>query len=668
MTQPMPAPVYSDIELKLGIKSSLPDIKKTLGLLLLLWCVEGPVAKLEYCEENGDVIVLKDTILNELYDEIYKINHNETKGDLSQIISDNSLFTAQIEALIVAFEVIWKIAKITFTSNHTTTDERTGGKRYAKTIYFSSNMDIFDVLISQNRTAYVQTLFNWVGMDVAIDSSAENALIRFLTVSAENAFFKIQNDGKEVIFNLESIYKTLLNNESLDIKDDKEIKGPSRILKSAIKQGIINNLTWSKEKVSAIRIDDIFREYLERQTISHQLVSRNPNINANVARIPNAFDVRPVPEIIKHITDYIKAQGFEYSGDNIENLYLSLKAKPFVILAGISGTGKSKLVKLFAEAIGAQYKMIPVRPDWSDSSDLLGHVNLQSKFIPGEMLEFIKEAKDKPDIPYILCLDEMNLARVEHYFSDVLSIIETRKIIDGHIVSDVIKLGNKDEENEDEEYEFMFPENLYIVGTVNMDETTCPFSKKVLDRANTIEFNEVDLKSVPTKSDAETLPQPNSFLRANYVTLADYGDNPLDNELIKGVCETLENINLVLKANNAHVGYRVRDEIVFYMLNNAESAESGLLEKDNAMDNAIMQKILPRIQGSSRATENMLAGLFCLCLKNGDKPVGKKYSAKDIREQYDNWEKSDYKYPKCAEKIAFMLRRFEEDGFTTYWL
>ncbi len=337
-----------------------------------------------------------------------------------------------------------------------------------------------------------------------------------------------------------------------------------------------------------------------------------------------SYDIK---ETIRYIKNYIAAQGFDYSGDTIENLYLSLKTKPFVILAGISGTGKSKLVKLFAEAIDAKYKMIPVRPDWSDPSDLLGHNDLSGSFISGKMLDFIRETEQDPNNkPYILCLDEMNLARVEHYFSDILSIIETRKIVDDHINTEFIKPGNGEC--------FMFPENLYIVGTVNMDETTFPFSKKVLDRANTIEFNEVNLTSAPTKSDVEKLPQQNDFLRANYVTLADCGEN----ELITTVCNNLVEINKVLKESNAHVGYRVRDEIVFYMLNNAES---GLLEEDNAMDNAIMQKILPRIQGSSKGVKDILNGLAEIC--------------KD-------------KYPKCEKKIAFMLRKFEEDGFTTYWL
>lgn len=190
---------------------------------------------------------------------------------------------------------------------------------------------------------------------------------------------------------------------------------------------------------------------------------------------------------IDRIKKYIAWKGFSYADGLVENFYLSLKSKPFVILAGTSGTGKTRLVKLFAEAISAEYKMVPVRPDWSDSSDLFGHVNLNGEFILGAILEFISDAVRSPEKPFILCLDEMNLARVEYYLSDFLSVIETREMNNGVIESAPLmsleKYGS-DSVAREEYGELGFPQNLYIVGTVNMDETTFPFSKKVLDRAN----------------------------------------------------------------------------------------------------------------------------------------------------------------------------------------
>ena len=377
----------------------------------------------------------------------------------------------------------------------------------------------------------------------------------------------------------------------------------------------------------------------------------------------------PVHEAIDCIKKYIAGKGFTYDEGLIANFYLSLKSKPFVILAGTSGTGKTKLVKLFAEAIGAtaengRYKLVPVRPDWSDSTDLFGHVDLNSRFHAGAILDFLKEAESHPDKPYFLCLDEMNLARVEYYLSDILSVIETReKTEDGRIVSAPLLSEENyggDADAAEKYGTVRFPENLCLIGTVNMDETTFPFSKKVLDRANTIEFSQVDL--VPDFETFETNAQPvdpgKLFLKPEYLQISHC---KAQREYVHTVCEELQELNGILMAANAHVGYRVRDEICFYMLNNKNS---GLLPEETAMDYEIMQKILPRIQGSSSRIREMLFALFRFCA--GD------YSGYDASSDHESMHKYlQSKGAKCrrsAEKIISMVRRFDEDGFTSYWI
>ena len=368
-------------------------------------------------------------------------------------------------------------------------------------------------------------------------------------------------------------------------------------------------------------------------------------------------------EKVSAIKFYIASKGFNYEGNLIENFYLSLKSKPFVILAGTSGTGKTRLVKLFAEAINAKMLLVPVRPDWSDSSDLFGHVDLSGEFNPGAILEFIKEAQDNIDKPYFLCLDEMNLARVEYYFSDFLSIIETRENIDGRIVSDPLvdeKYYKKDTAAAEKYGKIIIPENLYIIGTVNMDETTFPFSKKVLDRANTIEFSFVDLMAKPVQSyDApKQLDEDNSFLKTEYLYLNDVNDE----NVVTTTCFELEQLNQILLKANLHVGYRVRDEITFYMSNNKNA--DNLISETAAFDNQIMQKILPRIQGSSSAIKEVLIEMFQKCAGDYSGLTGS-----NTYEQMINCiETKECKYPNSAKKIAFMVRRFEEDGFTSYWL
>ena len=361
-----------------------------------------------------------------------------------------------------------------------------------------------------------------------------------------------------------------------------------------------------------------------------------------------------IKETISKIKTYIVAHGFSYPDGLIENFYLSLKSKPFVILAGTSGTGKTRLVKLFAEAIGADYYLVPVRPDWSDGSDLFGHTDLNGNFVNGPICAAFEAAQEDPERPVFICLDEMNLARVEYYLSDFLSVIESReKEADGSIRTSAIA-----------QYEGGIPENLYIVGTVNMDETTFPFSRKVLDRANTIEFNYVDL--MPAFEDAaageEPLALPNEFLRSEYLLLV--RDCAEDAPYVGEICSILQEINGILLEANAHVGYRVRDEIVFYMLNN-EHAE-GLISKDQAMDNEIMQKILPRIQGSSASVKTMLCKLFAVCAADHNQKSGETDSEKMRKILKD--EGVICRYRKSAEKIEMMVRRFEEDGFTSYWL
>ncbi len=374
-------------------------------------------------------------------------------------------------------------------------------------------------------------------------------------------------------------------------------------------------------------------------------------------------------DMVKKVKNYIAAKGFSYEDGLIENFYLSLKSKPFVILAGTSGTGKTRLVKLFAEAIGAtsengRYKMVSVRPDWSDSTDLFGHVDLNGHFIPGAIIDFVKSAQNDIDHPYILCLDEMNLARVEYYLSDFLSVIETRDFDEQGRIETVPLVPDNyfgaDKDAAEKYGKITLPENLYVVGTVNMDETTFPFSKKVLDRANTIEFSYVDLEpQFGLEQNVSELNLSNQFLKTKYLLLKQCKE---EIDAVAQYCEELIRINDKLKDADAHIGYRIRDEIVFYMLNNKKE---NLIPENDAFDNEILQKILPRIQGSSASIKNMLCELFKICAGEYE---GIQTETSISGKMKEKAKASGCKYKKSAKKIAFMVGRYEEDGFTSYWL
>ena len=403
---------------------------------------------------------------------------------------------------------------------------------------------------------------------------------------------------------------------------------------------------------------DIYREY----------AGVKPKTVTEATNETKGEDALSIKGDIEQIKKYIAAKGFSYNDGLIEDFYLSLKSKPFVILAGTSGTGKTRLVKLFAGAVGAyakesggngRFKLVSVRPDWSDSTDLFGHTDLNGNYIPGAIIDFVKEAKENREYPYFLCLDEMNLSRVEYYLSDFLSLIETRTNVNGEIKTYKLTLDKAAEKDYPDLY---IPENLYVIGTVNMDETTFPFSKKVLDRANTIEFSYVDLlPSFSSSADAVApMNKGNDFFKSQYLVLGT-DVKPEQQELAKRVSADLQNINKVLQQANAHVGYRVRDEIVFYMLNN-DTAK--LLDYDTAFDYEIMQKILPRIQGSSEGIKNMMCDLFKMFA--GDySGFSQSYIWKQMDDCINN---KSCKYKNSAQKLCYMMRRFEEDGFTSYWL
>lgn len=355
--------------------------------------------------------------------------------------------------------------------------------------------------------------------------------------------------------------------------------------------------------------------------------------------------------IIDHVSSYIQSKGFFYEKKDLINFFLSLKTKPFVILSGISGTGKTKIVQWFAESLGAteengQFTLIPVRPDWSDSSDLLGYVNLQGEFQERPLINVLENAAANPNRPYFVVLDEMNLARVEYYFSDFLSVIESRKWKDGKIVTSPVlpeSITNK---------HITIPSNVYIIGTVNMDETTHPLSKKVLDRANTIEFNTVNLDYFNFLMDVEEKEAEiasNRSLETEYLHLKEcFKENE---DLVRNISNILIEINKILESVGAQVGYRIRDEICFYM---AYNEQGKLLSFDEAFDYQIYQKILPRLAGSDGRTEEVLKQLYVLC----------------ANEEYDsgNNDASYAKYPRSVNKLSHMLRRFEYDGFTSFWI
>jgi 5-methylcytosine-specific restriction endonuclease McrBC GTP-binding regulatory subunit McrB len=331
---------------------------------------------------------------------------------------------------------------------------------------------------------------------------------------------------------------------------------------------------------------------------------------------------------IDNALKYIHAAGFTYSDELLKDYYICLKAKPFVILAGMSGTGKTQITRLFAKAIGAHFQLISVSSSWKSDADLLGFYDKASgtfketrfvTIIRHALLAYKKGANDL----FFVCLDEMNLARVEHYFAKFLSAMEGSTVEDRKILLD----GTGEV--------LYWPPNLFFIGTVNMDETTFTFSDKVLDRANSIEFT-MSLDDIFAESVKKAPPDPMLLTFPEFMAARKDLFDPTVREVSKRWRGEIANMWKMLEPLNYHFGFRIRDEIELYIANAA-----GLLEERIAFDMCVKQKILPKISGRGDSLKLLLMNM----------------------QDYF----TEKKYRHSAKKVEEMKRRLIRDDFTGYY-
>jgi len=390
----------------------------------------------------------------------------------------------------------------------------------------------------------------------------------------------------------------------------------------------------------------------------------SPLEEAEERRLPVAVTQAPAREWLPRVKAYMASQGFHYSLAEVANFYLCMRTKPLAMLAGISGTGKTQLVRQFAKAIGYgdsdHCVLIAVRPDWADSSDLIGYANIQGKFETKPLLDVMARAIEHPDELYFVILDEMNLARVEHYFSEFLSFIETRGRDNDDVIVTEPLISRADVNGGRPIY---LPQNLMVVGTVNMDETTHAFSRKVLDRANAIEMNDIDLAWVSPPRDVGPVSGIHAdALRSPFLNSNDLTDG--HKQALEAPMAFLMKVNATLEPAGLHFGYRVRDEVAFYLTLHREEALESLdgFDADAAMDFQLMQKVLPRIQGSSLSVLKVLIRLLgLLANKRLDDEAEYSVIEKEVSPEHT-------RYPRSVKKLLFMLQRFHDDGFTSFWL
>lgn len=411
--------------------------------------------------------------------------------------------------------------------------------------------------------------------------------------------------------------------------------------------------------------------------------------------------------------------------DSRDYAYMAaIKTKPFLILGGFSGTGKSLLVKSLAfatcpcdgvlnisETSPGNYLLVSVKPNWHDATDITGfRSSVNRNYYVTDFMRFLVKAKLHPNVPFFVCLDEMNLAPVEEYFADFLSVIESRKRKkDGAIVTDAIvpasvfndkdyaddfdiflKIGLKPinevkditeftakiKESDSDESDFFeqswlveelkrdgltIPQNVIIIGTVNMDDTTNSFSRKVIDRAMTFEtivgtFDSSYFDSDVTLGYVKNYRKGELFIsdEVRATEMMEDGRFTLSDEEKNRIIGFINSVNSDLEGTPFKISYRILNEtILLYRakqkiveLMGEEEKKDGVevnTDLNTVFDDILMQKVLPRIEGDFEKCDKCL-------VKLGD------------RAERMEWKQS-------SEKIEFMIKRFGKDhsGFTSFW-
>lgn len=464
--------------------------------------------------------------------------------------------------------------------------------------------------------------------------------------------FGVRLGKKEIVKRREEV-RTLLNMHHPNLRTEGEVD----VVDVRYRKGVIYYSEWNvKDDVKCQSLldlyVDVYRQYKEK--IKQHVVERKQNF-------------------------YIAPKYIPYSA--------ALRTKPFMLLAGISGTGKSRIVREMAKACWKEgdpeygknhprnFCMVQVKPNWHDSTELIGYVTRISgtpEYIPGPFLRFLAAAIKDPEVPYFLCLDEMNLAPVEQYFAEYLSVIESRKLNpDGTITTDpIIEYENTDAygslidqlfdtPEERKAYKtdeggkrLTIPRNLFVVGTVNMDETTFSFSRKVLDRAMTIEMNEVDLHGGLDRGIGNEIGYIGNSIIGDAAEGCDiYEDN---RDLCDQVLAYLVKVNAILEGTPFKIAYRTRNEFLMYAVNRKKLDEKSQLWQ--SLDEMTSMKILSRIEGDEERTKKVLESLNALVKEQIVDKIGENADGTSALPESIS-----------AAKIDEMLAKLKATGFTSYW-
>lgn len=423
MNTPHPIQPQRKVDLKLGIKSSLPDVKSTIALFILIWEATERLADIIYAKQDGDTISASDSVIAALL--VYTKNERQTAGisdkEFVDKVNENQLFKSQLEALIVAFELIWKLGKFTFQDGKSSGAERTGGKRYPKKIAYSANMDVLHYAVGLNNHGLSQTLLSWLGLSSQTKLEVEDALVHILCAFAEDAIFRLElNGGAVLIFNQLGIYQTGLEGTTgINISGDKEPKGALRILKNYLRESLNPFLTYQSSKASEVNVS----------------ADKTDELMKYAARVSVLAALKATDTVTPDI---------ETSDSNDETSVADLEIKKLNrIFFGAPGTGKSHQLSKEAEKSFAKdnIERVTFYPNYSYAQfvgtykPIMEGKDIAYAYVPGPFMRQWIRAMQNPAVPVLLIVEELNRANAPAVFGDTFQLLDRKNGVSEYSVA-----------------------------------------------------------------------------------------------------------------------------------------------------------------------------------------------------------------------------------------
>jgi len=441
-------------------------------------------------------------------------------------------------------------------------------------------------------------------------------------------------------------------------------------------------------------LDSLIAEYRPEEKEPETITDR---INEDaIDKIQIATALASSQQVLTSYKQCVQKSGFKFDDTLLDGFLAAIISKPFTILTGASGTGKTKIAELLTKHLSdeakSSYAVVPVGADWTDNRNVLGFVNhlrddgsgtKQPIFQSTEVLNLLLNADQNPDYPHFLILDEMNLSHVERYFSDFLSVMEQN---DGelklHSEGDR-KLRRFKDDAVKVPQALAYPKNLFVIGTVNIDETTYMFSPKVLDRANVIEFtvSAEDIGAFLAEPKAyQEIEQAEEGIAEGLLDLArkaqDSDWEQLPSAPAKLIADHLLNLFKILKDGRFEFAYRTAKEVNTYLRvcrhlsEDATAWDGGEWAKN--LDDQVLQKLLPKLHGSMGRIGNLLASLASYC-HSGEYKAPENHSGASQQNQSRNQLEEaskliveDAKFPRSLEKLQAMIHTLRDEQFVSF--